>query len=175
MGQISPLWEEYLPPLCADFGEEVYNPSPGSFQVLLAFYFLRPSWSSLKVCSLQGYKTRILLQPCHGPLTSRGFLLSFWQACWSAVCLSWDGNPSLAELQVSPICFHTEQAFYCQILDMDSSPSSASQISPLLWWRLLFFMVSPAQEEPQLGVEMGAVLGRTFQTPTFLTHSLVFG
>ena len=36
-------------------------------------------------------------------------------------------------------------------------------------------MVSPAQEEPQLGVEMGAVPGRTFQTPNFLTDSLIFG
>lgn len=169
-----PLSEACLPPLCEDSGEEAFNPSPGSFQVLLAFYFLRPSWSSLKVCSLQGYQPRLLFQPYHGSLTSRGFLLSFWQMCCSPACPSWGGSPCPGELQVSSTCFHTEQTFYCQMLDMDSSPSSPSQIIPLLWWRL-FFMVSPAQEEPQLGVEMGAAPGRTFQTSNFLTHSLVFG
>ena len=58
---------------------------------------------------------------------------------------------------------------------MGFSPSALNQVSPPLQCNLLFFMVSPTQEEPQLGVGMEAVPGRTLQTPNFLTHSLVFG
>lgn len=132
-------------------------------------------WSSLQVCSLQGYQTGMLFQPFCGSLTSRGSLLSFWRVCCSAACPSWDGTLSLAELWASPICFPTDQAFYCQLLDMNFSPSALNQVSPLLQCNLLFFMVSPTQEEPELGVGMGAVPGRTLQTLNFLTHSLVFG
>lgn len=117
----------------------------------------------------------MLFQPFCGSVTSRGSLLSFWQVCCSAACPSWDGTLSLVELWASPICFPTDQAFYCQLLDMNFSPSALNQVSPLLQCNLLFFMVSPTQEEPELGVGMRAVPGRTLQTPNFLTHSLVFG
>ena len=97
--------------LCLWMGEAGGHSKSRWFSGLLCFYFLRPSWSSLHVCSLPGYQIGMLFQSLCGSLISRSPLLNFWLICSSAGCPSWDCNPKMTELQASPSCFLTDQPF----------------------------------------------------------------